>query len=90
MPGNFIPGLMYYYIKLFGEIKMYVIVGLGNKGSQFAQTKHNIGFIAIDYFAKQHDIKFNKVKHKAIIGEGIISGEKLMLVKPQTFMNSKW
>lgn len=88
MPGNFIPGLMYYNIKLFGEIRMYVVVGLGNKGSQFAETKHNIGFVAIDYFAKQHDIKFNKVKHKAEIGEGIISGEKLMLVKPQTYMNA--
>lgn len=66
---------------------MYVVVGLGNPGSQYAQTKHNIGFVTVDYFAEQHNIKFNKVKHKAVIGEGIISGEKLMLVKPQTYMN---
>lgn len=66
---------------------MYVVVGLGNPGSQYAQTKHNIGFVTVDYFAEQHNIKFNKVKHKAVIGEGIMSGEKLMLVKPQTYMN---
>lgn len=88
MPGNFIPGLMCCNIKLFGEIRMYVVVGLGNPGSQYAQTKHNIGFVTVDYFAEQHNIKFNKVKHKAVIGEGSISGEKLMLVKPQTYMNA--
>lgn len=66
---------------------MYVIVGLGNPGDRYAQTKHNIGFITIDYLAEQHSIKMNKMKHKAIIGEGDMGGEKVLLVKPQTFMN---
>lgn len=66
---------------------MFVIVGLGNPGDKFAQTKHNIGFITVDYLAEQHNIKINKNRHKALIGEGTIGGERVMLVKPQTFMN---
>lgn len=66
---------------------MYVVVGLGNPGERYAQTKHNIGFITIDYLAEQHNIKVNKIKHKAVIGEGTIGGEKVLLVKPSTFMN---
>ncbi|MDF2591728.1 MAG: peptidyl-tRNA hydrolase [Clostridia bacterium] len=66
---------------------MYVIVGLGNPGDRYAGTKHNIGFITIDYLAEQSGIKLNKTKHKAILGEGTIGGEKVLLVKPQTFMN---
>lgn len=66
---------------------MYVIVGLGNPGERYTQTKHNIGFITIDYLAEQHNIKVNKIKHKAVIGEGTIGGEKILLVKPSTFMN---
>lgn len=66
---------------------MYLIVGLGNPGKRYENTKHNIGFIAIDYLAEKHDIKVNKIKHKALVGEGFISGKKVMLIKPQTFMN---
>ncbi|OGO76733.1 MAG: aminoacyl-tRNA hydrolase [Clostridiales bacterium GWB2_37_7] len=66
---------------------MHVVVGLGNPGDRYAQTKHNIGFITLDYLAEKHNIIMNKIKHKAIIGEGIIGGEKTLLVKPQTFMN---
>ncbi|MDF2521090.1 MAG: aminoacyl-tRNA hydrolase [Clostridia bacterium] len=66
---------------------MYVVVGLGNPGDRYAATKHNVGFVTVDYFAEQHGIKFNKIKHKAVIGEGTIAGEKIMLVKPQTYMN---
>lgn len=67
---------------------MYIIVGLGNTGIQFKNTKHNIGFITIDYFAEKHKILINKKKHKAKIGEGIIEGEKVILAKPQTYMNA--
>lgn len=67
---------------------MYLVVGLGNPGDRYAHTKHNIGFVTVDYFAEQHNIKFNKIKHKAVIGEGSIAGEKLLLVKPQTYMNA--
>ncbi len=66
---------------------MYIIVGLGNPGKKYENTKHNIGFITVDYLAEKYDIKINKIKHKALVGEGIISGQKVLLVKPQTFMN---
>lgn len=66
---------------------MYVVVGLGNPGDRYAQTKHNIGFITIDYLAEQHKTSVNKIKHKALMGEVSIGGEKTLLVKPQTFMN---
>jgi PTH1 family peptidyl-tRNA hydrolase len=66
---------------------MYIIIGLGNPGRKYEHTKHNIGFIAVDYFAERHGIKINKIKHKALVGEGIISGQKVLLVKPQTYMN---
>ncbi len=66
---------------------MYIIVGLGNPGKKYENTRHNIGFIAIDYFAEKYNIKINKIKHKALMGEGTIGGEKVILVKPQTFMN---
>lgn len=66
---------------------MYVIVGLGNPGKQYENTKHNVGFITVDYLAQKHGIKVNKIKHKALTGEGHLFGEKVMLVKPQTYMN---
>ncbi|HHU18410.1 MAG: aminoacyl-tRNA hydrolase [Anaerovoracaceae bacterium] len=66
---------------------MYIIAGLGNPGKKYENTKHNVGFITLDLLAKKHDIKINKIKHKALVGEGIISGQKLLLVKPQTYMN---
>lgn len=66
---------------------MYVIAGLGNPGTQYENTKHNIGFITVDYLAEMHRIPIKKLKHKALVGEGSISGQKVLLVKPQTFMN---
>ena len=66
---------------------MYIIVGLGNPGKKYENTKHNIGFITLDFLAEENDIKVNKIKHKALVGEGTISGQKVLLVKPQTFMN---
>lgn len=66
---------------------MYIIVGLGNPGRKYENTRHNIGFITLDLLAEKHRIKINKLKHRAMIGEGSISGQKVMLVKPQTFMN---
>ncbi len=66
---------------------MYVIVGLGNPGKKYAETRHNVGFGVIDYLAYRNNIEVKKIKHKALIGEGIIEGQRVMLVKPQTFMN---
>ncbi len=67
---------------------MYAIVGLGNPGRQYQSTRHNIGFEVIDYLSKIYAIKVKKIKHKAIIGDGIIQNEKVILVKPQTYMNN--
>lgn len=66
---------------------MYVIAGLGNPGKKYENTRHNIGFITLDFLAEKHDIKIDKLKHKALVGEGRIAGQKVLLVKPQTFMN---
>ena len=66
---------------------MHIIVGLGNPGDKYHGTRHNIGFYVIDLLAEVHDIKLNKIKHKAILGEGYIGNEKVVLAKPQTFMN---
>jgi len=66
---------------------MYLIVGLGNPGDKYRYTKHNVGFMVLDYFASQHNINISKIKHKAILGEGLIGQEKVVLVKPQTYMN---
>lgn len=66
---------------------MYIIVGLGNPGKNYANTKHNIGFELIDYIAREKKVKVDKLKHKALLGEFIYSKEKVILVKPQTYMN---
>lgn len=66
---------------------MYLIAGLGNPGKQYDMTRHNIGFHTIDYIAEKHGVKMTKLKYKAVYGEGKIAGEKVYLVKPQTYMN---
>ena len=66
---------------------MHIIAGLGNPGRKYENTRHNLGFITVDRLAEEHGISVTKSKHKALIGEGRISGQKVLLVKPQTFMN---
>ena len=66
---------------------MYLIVGLGNPESDYARTRHNMGFNVINKLAEKFDIKVNKSKFKAEYGTGTIDGEKVILVKPQTYMN---
>ena len=67
---------------------MYYIVGLGNPGIQYENTRHNAGFITIDYLARKYSIDIRKIKFKSLIGQGVISGHKVMLVKPQNYMNN--
>ena len=67
---------------------MYFIVGLGNPGLQYENTRHNAGFMTIDYLANKYDIDVRKAKHKSLYGQGVISGQKVMLIKPQTYMNN--
>lgn len=67
---------------------MFVIVGLGNPGKDYTNTRHNIGFDTIDLLAKRNSININKIKFKSVYGEGTIGSEKVLLVKPQTYMNN--
>lgn len=67
---------------------MYIIAGLGNPTFQYARTRHNIGFETIDELADRNRISMNENKHKAVCGKGIISGEKVLLLQPQTYMNN--
>lgn len=66
---------------------MYIIVGLGNPGKEYQNTRHNIGFDVIDVIAEQEHISVTEKKHKALIGKGVIAGQKVILAKPQTYMN---
>ena len=66
---------------------MYIIAGLGNPGKKYENTRHNMGFIAIDLLADEYDIKVDKLKFKALVGEGRIAGQRVLLMKPQTYMN---
>ncbi|MGX7419973.1 aminoacyl-tRNA hydrolase [Carnobacterium gallinarum] len=66
---------------------MKMIVGLGNPGAKYTGTKHNVGFITMDEFAFQHKFQFNKSKFNAVYAEEFIGTEKVLIVKPQTFMN---
>lgn len=69
------------------EIEMYIIAGLGNPGREYENTRHNIGFDVIERLAEQENIDVLEKKHKALIGKGIVAGQKCILAKPQTFMN---
>lgn len=67
--------------------EFYCIVGLGNPGRQYEETKHNVGFKVIDKLAEKYDIKVDKFKNKAFVGDGTIRNKRVLLVKPQTYMN---
>jgi PTH1 family peptidyl-tRNA hydrolase len=66
---------------------MYLIAGLGNPGTQYEMTRHNIGFEVIDYIADKYNVKVKKLKYKSLFADTVIGGEKVLLVKPQTYMN---
>ena len=66
---------------------MLISAGLGNPGLKYAGTRHNVGFGAIDMLAEKYGIDVDARKHKALIGKGVIEGQKVILVKPQTYMN---
>ena len=66
---------------------MIVIVGLGNPSRKYQNTRHNMGFMAIDELADMCGIKVKDKRHKALVGTGIVGGQKAILVKPETFMN---
>lgn len=66
---------------------MYLVVGLGNPGRNYVDTRHNVGFMTIDRLANKYNIEVMKSKYNALIGEGTIEGERVILMKPMTFMN---
>ena len=66
---------------------MFLIVGLGNPGKEYEDTRHNIGFKVVDNIAKEYNIEINRQKFKGTYGEGFIDGEKVMILKPTTYMN---
>ncbi len=65
-----------------------LIVGLGNPGARFARNRHNAGFLIADRFALAHDLVFARKRFNAALAEGTVSGERVMVAKPQTFMNA--
>lgn len=66
---------------------MYIIAGLGNPGKEYAGTRHNVGYDTVEFLAEKHNAKLNKLKFNSVYGETNINGEKVMLVKPVTYMN---
>ncbi|MGI6717481.1 MAG: aminoacyl-tRNA hydrolase [Eubacteriales bacterium] len=65
----------------------FIIVGLGNPGTKYDKTRHNAGFNALDYIAGRAGIDVKKLKHMSLTGNGVIAGKKVLLLKPQTYMN---
>jgi PTH1 family peptidyl-tRNA hydrolase len=65
----------------------WIVVGLGNPGGEYRGTRHNVGFEVIDLLSERHKIKLDRAKHNARIGQGLIGGHSVLLVKPMTYMN---
>ncbi|MEG1559568.1 MAG: aminoacyl-tRNA hydrolase [Clostridia bacterium] len=66
---------------------MYIVVGLGNPGREYAYTRHNMGFMTLDLLSAKYNIDIKRNNYRAICGEGFIASKKVILAKPQTFMN---
>ena len=65
----------------------FLIVGLGNPGRQYATNRHNLGFMAVDRFARTHDIALQRVQNQSIVGQGKLGNRAVVVAKPQTYMN---
>ncbi|HKM01327.1 MAG TPA: aminoacyl-tRNA hydrolase [Sedimentibacter sp.] len=66
---------------------MYIIAGLGNPGKEYTNTRHNAGYAAVEYLSEKYNVKLNKLKFNSVYGDTFINGEKVMFVKPVTYMN---
>ena len=66
----------------------HIVVGLGNPGTEYAKTRHNAGFLAIDHIARRCGVSVDRLKYNALVSEAVIGGKRVLLMKPQTFMNS--
>lgn len=66
----------------------YIVAGLGNPGSRYERTRHNAGFLAMDFLSKKYGARLDRAKFKALVGEATIAGKRVLLMKPQTMMNA--
>lgn len=66
----------------------YILVGLGNPGKEYERTRHNAGFMAMDYISGRCGVRIDRAKFSALVGETTINGKRVLLMKPQTYMNS--
>lgn len=66
----------------------YIVAGLGNPGAKYELTRHNAGFLTVDTIAKQAGVRIDRLKYKALYGDAVIEGHRVLLLKPQTFMNN--
>ena len=66
----------------------WIVVGLGNPGKNYEYTRHNVGWLTIDAFADKMGVKINRIKFRALCGECMVNGKKILLMKPQTYMNA--
>ncbi len=70
-----------------GAVYDWLIVGLGNPGKKYEFTRHNAGFLCLDYFAQKEGVKIDRLRFRALLGEVRLGGKRCLLMKPQTFMN---
>ena len=66
----------------------HIVVGLGNIGAEYERTRHNAGFMAMDYIAEKCGARIDRVKFHALVGEAVVNGHRVLLMKPTTFMNN--
>lgn len=78
---------MFFKKKYFGSSVDYIIAGLGNPGSQYDLSRHNAGFMAVDKIAEEYKVKVDRIKFKSLCNTFEMKGKKVLLMKPQTFMN---
>ena len=78
---------MFFKNKSQNSVYDMLLVGLGNPGEQYQNTRHNAGFQVIDLFCQKHSVNLTKNKYKALFGETVVQGKRVLVAKPQTFMN---
>ena len=71
-----------------GGAPEYIICGLGNPGDKYARTRHNAGFLAMDYLSEKCGIPLRRIRFRSLTGEGTVDGRRVLFMKPQTFMNA--
>ena len=72
--------------KATGNIE-YIVAGLGNPGKEYERTRHNAGFMTVDYIAERCGVRIDRAKFSALVGEAVVNGKRILLMKPQTYLN---